>query len=136
VFFAPFWDTEAFYTSVDKLSKIDYGTLCMAHFGPVYGDKAKAILDEAVATFEQWWRIFEENADRLDETGYLVDVILEQTQLSLPPIETVSPTLRLVLGLMTAWNRLIHGPSWSVSKLLLPEPIGWLAEGFRTYKGR
>lgn len=136
VFFAPFWDTEAFYASVDKLRQIDYDTLCLGHFGPVHGDEAKAILDEAVAAYEQWWRILEENEDRLDETDYLLDEILEKTQFSLPRIETASPSFRIVLGLMTAWNKLIHGKSWSISKLFLPEAVGWLVEGYRTYKER
>ena len=136
VFFAPFWDTEAFYASVDKLRQIDYEMLCLAHFGPVRGDEAKTILDKAVATYEQWWRIFEENEDRLDETDYLLDEILERTQLTFPRLETVSPSLRVVMGLMTAWNKLIHGNSWSSSKLLLPEAVESLVKGYRMYKGR
>ena len=111
-------------------------TLCLAHFGPVRGDEAKAVLDRAVTAYEQWWGVFEENEARFDETGYLLDEILEKTQLTLPPIETVSPILGVVLGLMTAWNKLIHGKSWSVSKIFLPEVVEWLVEGHRTYKGR
>ena len=136
VFFAPFWDTEAFYASVDTLRQIDYQTLCLAHFGPVKGEQAKAILDRAVATFEQWWNILAENQDRLDETGYLLDQILQESQLALPPIETVSPFVGLILGLVTAWNKLIHGKSWSVSRLLLPETVGGLVKGYRTYRER
>jgi glyoxylase-like metal-dependent hydrolase (beta-lactamase superfamily II) len=136
LFFAPFWDSEAFYASVSKLRQIDYETLCLAHFGPVRGDEAKAILDRAIVAYEQWWRVLEENEDRLDETGYLLDEILEKTGLALPPIETVSPVLGFVLGLMTAWNKLIHGKSWSVSKLFLPEVVEWQVEGYRTCKGQ
>ena len=135
VFFAPFWDTEAFYASVDKLRQIDYQTLCLAHFGPVRGAEAKTILDKAIATYAQWWRVLEEHPDRLDDTGYLWNEILAQTQFALPQIETVSPSLRLVLGLVTVWNKLIHGPSWSTSKLFLPDTVESLVKGYRTYKG-
>lgn len=134
VFFPPFWNTDAFYASVDKLREIGCERLCIAHFGCAGGDEARAMLDEAVATFEQWWHILEENEDRLDETGYLLDVILERTGLTLPRIETVSPVTRVALGLIIAWNRLIHGQSWSVAKLFLPELVGWLAASYETCK--
>jgi glyoxylase-like metal-dependent hydrolase (beta-lactamase superfamily II) len=131
LFFPPFWDVEAFYTSVGKLKEIDYETLCLAHFGPLRREEAKATLDEAVATFEGWWRIFEENQDSLDDTGNLVDEILEKTGLTAPKIETVSPVMRVALGGLTAWNKLRHGGAWSVSKLLLPEVVEWQVAGYR-----
>ena len=135
VFFAPFWDTGAFYDSIDKLRQIDYETLCLAHFGPVRGAEAKTILDRAVAVYEQWWRILAENEDRLDDTDYLLDEILRETQLTLPRIETASPTLDVALGLLIAWNRLRHGRSWSVSKLFLPEYVRALVTGYRSCQG-
>jgi glyoxylase-like metal-dependent hydrolase (beta-lactamase superfamily II) len=135
LFFAPFWDTEAFYASVDKLRQITYGALCLAHFGAVRGDEAKTILDDAVSTFERWWRILEKNEDRLDETSHLLDEILERTQFTLPRIETVSPIQGVALRLMVVWNKLVHGKSWSVSRLLLPDAVEDLVRGYRTYKG-
>jgi hypothetical protein len=105
---------------VDKLRGVDYQTLCLAHFGPVRGEQAKTILDRAVVAFEEWWGILEANPDRLDETEYLVDQILAATGLVAPRLETVSPLRAAGLALLTAWNKLLHGPSWPVSKLFVP----------------
>ena len=93
------------------------------------------LIFEAVGTFEQWWQILEENEARLDETGYLLDMILERVQFAIPRIETVSAIYGVVLGLMVAWNRLVHGKSWSVSRLFLPKEVEDLVRGYRTYKG-
>ena len=132
-FWAPFWDTDAFYASVDKLRQVDYHTLCLAHFGPVYGDPARTLLDRAVAAFDQWWGILEANQDRLDETGYLVDEILAATGLTAPRLETVSFLRGAGLAAITAWNKLIHGPSWSVGKLFVPGFVRGQVACYRAY---
>ncbi|MFX1450565.1 MAG: hypothetical protein ACFFCM_06970, partial [Promethearchaeota archaeon] len=71
------FDKEAYYNSIAKLKKIDYKSLCLAHFGYIYDDEAKTILDESVFTFQKWWKLFENNINRLDDINYMVDIILE-----------------------------------------------------------
>jgi hypothetical protein len=34
-----------------------------------------------------------------------------------------------------AWNKLIHGSSWSISRLFLPEAVEWCVDGYKTYNG-
>ena len=53
-FMPPFFDKELYYESMNKLKNIDYGTLCLAHFGYIYGAEAKSILDEQLKTFNKW----------------------------------------------------------------------------------
>ena len=66
-FMPPFFDKNAYYASMNKLKKIDYETLCLAHFGYIYDAEAKNILNEAILTFEKWWGLFEENINKLDD---------------------------------------------------------------------
>jgi len=135
LFIAPFWDAQAFYSSIAKLRRAGYQSLCLGHFGYIYGDEAQGLLDEATSTYETWWRILEENEDLLDVMDSLMDVILSETRLRLPRIRTVSPAFGVVLGLTSAWNRLIHGRNWSISKLLLPGLVELLVSGYRMCKG-
>ncbi|MBA7644339.1 Hydroxyacylglutathione hydrolase [subsurface metagenome] len=108
-FMPPFWDKDAFLASIDKLKKIDFNTICIAHFGYIYGDEAKSILDEAVSVYEKWWNLYEENVDKLDDMDYMTKILLNENLLT-----------RAGMGQFP--EMLIHGT------------ITWLASGFRIYK--
>ena len=45
------WDTDAFLFSLDKLKKVVFENLYLAHFGCIYGIDATLILDEVMETF-------------------------------------------------------------------------------------
>lgn len=81
-FFLPFWDRDAYYATIDKLKRIDYETLCLAHYGCIHGDEAKTILDESVVTYEKWWQLFKRNTERLDNTEYMLRAMLEEMNLA------------------------------------------------------
>jgi glyoxylase-like metal-dependent hydrolase (beta-lactamase superfamily II) len=76
-FMPPFFNKEIYYESMNKLKAIDYDTLCLAHFGYIYGDEAKSILDEQLETLEKWWQLFEGNASKFDDIDYMADTIIE-----------------------------------------------------------
>ena len=76
-FMPPFFNKESYYESMNKLKGIDYDTLCLAHFGCIYGEEAKSILDEQLETFENWWQLFENNTSKFDDVNYMVDKIMK-----------------------------------------------------------
>jgi glyoxylase-like metal-dependent hydrolase (beta-lactamase superfamily II) len=108
-FMPPFWDTDAFFSTIEKLKKIEYNSISLAHFGYIYGSEAKNLLDEAVSVFENWWNMYEENTDKLDDMDYMINKIID---LNLMPEDEVAETPEIIL----------HGL------------ITWLGIGFRTYK--
>ena len=109
IFMPPYWDKDKFFVSIEKIKNIDFNTICIAHFGYIYGDEAKTILDEAISVYEKWWNLYEENVDKLDDMDYMTNKILDQ---NLIPKD--------ILSLFP--EMLVHGV------------ITWLASGFRMYK--
>jgi glyoxylase-like metal-dependent hydrolase (beta-lactamase superfamily II) len=135
-FMPPFWDPVAFRSSMDRLKQIDYESLCLAHFGYIYGDEARSILDEAVVTCDAWWQLFETNANRLDDADYMLEAVLEELHPGRFEPEILSLKLKVLYGLMTGWNRLTRKSPPPIRDLLLGEIIGMLATGYRTYKSQ
>jgi glyoxylase-like metal-dependent hydrolase (beta-lactamase superfamily II) len=134
-FMPPLWDPEAFHSSISKLKQVDYESLCLAHFGFIYGDEAKSILDEAVLTCEAWWQLFDENADRLDDVDYMSEAIMTKLSPSVPDLTPVSPKIRLLLGLATGWSRLVGKSPPVVGEILLRQVVEMLATGYRVQQG-
>jgi glyoxylase-like metal-dependent hydrolase (beta-lactamase superfamily II) len=132
-FMPPFWDPDAFDSSLNKLKQLDYQMLCIAHFGCIYGEEARTILDEAQATLDTWWRIFEANEDRLDDADYMLDVIIKDVNPTFPDFEIISPKVKALYGLMSGWNRLTRKRTPPIGELLLKNVLGMLATGYRTY---
>jgi glyoxylase-like metal-dependent hydrolase (beta-lactamase superfamily II) len=135
-FMPPFWDPAAFHSSMDRLTQIDYESLCLAHFGYIYGDEARSIPDEAVSTCDAWWQLFEKNADRLDDADYMLEVVLEELHPGRFEPQILSLKLKVLYGLMTGWNRLFRKSPPPIRDFLLGEIIGMLATGYRTYKSQ
>jgi len=107
-FMPPYWDKDAFLNSIEKLKKIDFNSISLAHFGYIYGDEAKNILDESVSVFETWWNLYEENVDKLDDIDYMINKIIDED--ILPKIALKKFPEMLVNGVIT-----------------------WLGSGYRIY---
>jgi glyoxylase-like metal-dependent hydrolase (beta-lactamase superfamily II) len=131
-FFLPFWDPDAFYASMDLLKHIDYDSLCLAHFGYIYGNEAKDILDEAVASYEQWWKLFERNVDRLDDIDYMQQVTVREMGLVPPEMGILSLKLKLLNGLLVNWNKLTRKQPQSLGEYVLRESLRPLIETYKT----
>ena len=72
-FYPPYWDKDAYLNSINKLKKLDFKTITLHHFGLVYEDEAKSILDESVINLNKWWELFEENIEHLDDIPFMID---------------------------------------------------------------
>jgi glyoxylase-like metal-dependent hydrolase (beta-lactamase superfamily II) len=107
-FMPPYWDEDAYLNTIEKLKNIDYDTISLAHFGCIHGEEAKDILEESVNTFKKWWRIFEENIEKIDDTPYI--------------IENIMPKVMPISAIEQYPERLV-------------EAIGfWLSQGYKIYK--
>jgi glyoxylase-like metal-dependent hydrolase (beta-lactamase superfamily II) len=133
-FMPPFWDTEAFRATIEKLRQINYESLCLAHFGYIYGDEAKHILDEAVAICDTWWEVFDNYSDKLDDTDFMMGIILKEINPTPADLEIVSLKLKILAGLMTAVSKLLRKQPKPLYQHLLKGIVEWLAKGYRTYK--
>jgi len=132
-FMPPFWHEDAFRASIEKLRTVDYETLCLGHFGYVYGDEAKDILDEAISTNDLWWGVLAsaDESGKLDDISYLVEEIVRAAQVEFPHIELVSPKLKYGLKMMNAWRRLTRRAQLTAAEFLLKEVMTWLVTGYK-----
>lgn len=108
-FMPPKWNLDAYLKAIDKLKKIDYDTMSLAHFGYIYDDEAKSILDESVANYKQYWKAFEENAEYLDDVPYLIKNVIE----NLVPKSAIE----------------------GYPEMLVTGVTYWLSQGYKIYKG-
>jgi hypothetical protein len=130
----PFWDAEAFQETIEKLKQINYESLCLAHFGYIYGDEAKSILDEAAETCDTWWEVFDNHADKLDDTDYMMGIILKEINPTPANLEIVSLKLKILAGLMTTVSKILRKEPRPLYEHLLQGIVEWLAKGYRSYK--
>jgi len=133
-FMPPTWEPDAFLSSVNKLRQVPYETLCLAHFGCIYGSEAKSILDEAVETCNIWWQFYERNAERLSDTGYLLQAMRKEINPGTPVIRPMSFRLSVLLGLVTVAGTVMGRKTAIIDKLAFGDPLKWLATGYRMYK--
>ncbi|MFX1282607.1 MAG: hypothetical protein ACFFB5_03095 [Promethearchaeota archaeon] len=47
-----FWNTDDYLKTNEKLKKIDFESVCLNHFGYIYGDEAINILEESRKSYE------------------------------------------------------------------------------------
>ncbi len=135
-FMPPYWNKDDFYASLDKLKQIDYDSICLAHFGYIYEDEAKKILEEARNVCDQWWQIFEtaENDDKIDDVDYIVDLIMKELSPVIPEFKMEKFMMKFLLGLMNIFRKLTFKEPLVVSNILLKENVEWLIKGYKIYK--
>lgn len=133
-FMPPFWDPDAFLSTINKLKQIDYDSFCLAHFGYIYGDEAKHILDEALQVSETWWQLFDKNAEKLADIDYMLETVMGEINPGVPDIKMLSFKLKVLFALMTGWRKLARKGYQSVGVLLLRGILKQLAAGYKTYR--
>ncbi|MHA2433785.1 MAG: MBL fold metallo-hydrolase, partial [Candidatus Thorarchaeota archaeon] len=119
-FMPPFWDDNAFRTSIDKLRSTDYDSLCLGHFGYVYESDAKDILHESIATNELWWSVLAsaDDAGKLDDIDYLTRTIADEARIEFPHFELVSAKLKYGLKMMNGWRWLMRKTPLTAAEFL------------------
>jgi hypothetical protein len=92
-------------------------------------------VDEAVPMYELWWRLFEENRDKLDDTGYMASLISKEANIVHPEANILNPKLKVLFGLMTGVKKITGKKPQPITELILSQLIQTLVLGFKTYKG-
>ncbi|MFW9927013.1 MAG: MBL fold metallo-hydrolase [Candidatus Thorarchaeota archaeon] len=133
-FMPQFWDMDEYLKSIERIREIDYDSMCMAHFGYIFGVEAHSILDESLSVCKKWWSIFEsaEEVGKLDDVDYVVERILTETAMKYPNIGLVDPKLRYGLKVLNATRRIRGKDSLIAAQILMHENVvPWLAKGYR-----
>ena len=132
----PAWDPEAFLNTIGYLAEVEYDSLCLGHFGVIKGEEARSILAESAANCERWWMLFEENEDRLDQTGYMVETIKQVINPEIPPVKVLSSRDRALLGLANGFLWLTRKDPVNMGDRLLGGIVEQLSAGYRIYKNK
>jgi len=135
-FMPPAWDPDDFLNTIEKLKRMDYKSLSLSHFGYIYGDEARDILDETLSNTRIWWSLFEENEDNLDDSQYMVELIKQEIEPLIPQIRVLSRKNRILLGLMNNGRKFIRKDPINLGDKVLSNVIEQLAAGYRIYRKR
>ena len=135
-FMPPFWDMELFYATIEKYKQIDFESICLAHFGYIYGDEAKHILDEAVATCNKWWQLYDQNVDKLNDVDHMMEVVFNDINPAPIYPQILSLKLKIMAGVMTAVTKILRKEPLPLYKHLMKGIVEWLAEGYKIYKNQ
>ncbi len=132
-FMPPFWDKAGFYAAAEKLKKIDYKNICLAHYGCLTGEEAENFPDETVAAFELWWNEFVEadKKNKLDDVAYMCDTIKKKANFVMPELEITKTSMRIMLSLINTFKKAFGKKPIVVGDVQLEGFIGWLTKGYR-----
>ena len=135
-FLPPFWNENSFHSTIEKLRQIDYSTACLAHFGYIYGEESKTILDESLSACESWWNLLGiiENEGRLDDIKYVTESFLSKTGIDTPQIELVDTKLKIGLKLLNGFRRLRGKEPLLAAEFLMNEVADWLVKSYNMSK--
>jgi glyoxylase-like metal-dependent hydrolase (beta-lactamase superfamily II) len=137
-FMPPFWDMDAYLKSVDRLKQEEFDSMCLAHFGYIFGDEAHSILDESVSNCRNWWTVFQsaEEEGKLDDVDYLTGRILSETGMEYPDIGLVDPKLKYGLKMINATRRIRGKDSLLAAEVFMQDSvIPWLTKGYKISTG-
>jgi glyoxylase-like metal-dependent hydrolase (beta-lactamase superfamily II) len=127
------WDPDAFVSSLEKLRRLPYEAMCLAHFGRISGAEARSILDEAVDVYQRWWQFFERHAERLEDTDYLLEAMRKEIRPGIPALKPVSLASRFLLSLTLAGAAVVGRKTTIIDKLAYGDLVTDLARGYRMY---
>ena len=133
----PFCNKDDFHSTIQKLKQIDYNTISLAHFGCIYDNEAKSILDEAQTIFNQTWRIFEsaEQKDKLDDINYIYQVIMQEVKPTIPEFELQKTSMRIILKGINGFRRIVGKKPISTATIMMKEVLGWQVDGYKIANG-
>lgn len=85
-FMPPSFDPDTYVSTLEKLKKYDFESICLGHYGMYYGPDVKEILDEARTMYKEVWKFFDDNVDKLGDLEWITNSVIEKF---MPNSETV-----------------------------------------------
>ncbi|MFX1517994.1 MAG: MBL fold metallo-hydrolase, partial [Promethearchaeota archaeon] len=133
----PFWNKDDYYTTLEKLTQLPFDSACLDHFGYIYGDEAKSILDESRKVTDQEWQIYEiaEENDKLDDLDYLADLFMKKLNPIIPELKIEKYIMRNMLRLINTVRKIVRKEPIAVANILLKETLGMKVKGYKIAKG-
>ena len=105
----PSFNPDTYVSTLEKLKSFDYESMCLGHYGMHYGPDVKEILDEARTMYEQAWKFFDDNVDKLVDLEWITNNMIERF---MPNSKTVKR-----IGIMFAMA-----------------VVNWAIDGYKMYK--
>lgn len=99
-FMPPSFDPDTYVATLEKLKSLDYESMCLGHYGMYYGPDVKEILDEARTRYEQVWKFFDDNVDKLGDVEWIANNAIEKF---MPNSETVKRIGMIFALTMVHW---------------------------------
>lgn len=132
-FMPPFWNKDGFYSAAEKLKRIDYEMICLAHYGCLVGEEAQNFPSETVSALETWWNVFVESDKngKLDDVKYMRETIVQEAKIEMPELEITKAHMRIILSLINAGRKIIGKAPIDVGDVQLEGFINWLVRGYR-----
>ncbi len=129
----PFCNKDEFYSTIQKLRQLSYESISLAHFGYITGPEAHSILDEAESVFTQMWQIFTIAAEneKLDDKGYIYDMVVNEINPTIPEFKLVKPTTRMMLSIINTVRRIIRKSPISTADIMIRDVLDWEVLGFK-----
>jgi glyoxylase-like metal-dependent hydrolase (beta-lactamase superfamily II) len=93
----PSFDPNAYISTLEKLGKYDFQSICLGHYGMYYGQDVKDVLDEAKSMYERVWNFFGENIDRLDDIEWVANSLIKNYMPNSKTIERTGMTFALAV---------------------------------------
>jgi len=73
----PSFNPDAYVSTLEKLKKYDFESICLGHYGMYYGPDVKEMLDEARTMYEQIWKFFDDNVDKLGDVEWIANIFID-----------------------------------------------------------
>jgi len=99
-FMPPSFDPDTYVSTLEKLKKYNFESICLGHYGMYYGPDVKEILDEARIRYEQVWKFFGDNVDKLGDVEWIANNVIEKF---MPNSETVKRTGMIFAVAVVQW---------------------------------
>ena len=99
-FMPPSFDPDTYVSTLEKLKKYSFESICLGHYGMFYGPDVKDILDEARTMYEQVWKFFDDNVDKLGDVEWVANNLVEKF---MPNSETIKRTGMIFALAVVQW---------------------------------
>jgi len=96
----PSFSPDTYVSTLEKLKKYNFESICLGHYGMWYGPDVKRILDEARTRYEQMWKFLDDNVDKLGDVEWIANKSIEKF---MPNSETIKRTGMILAVAVVQW---------------------------------